>query len=164
MKVSARMESALNNQINAEMFSAYLYQAMSASLKEGNLEGMSAWMAKQAKEEMEHAFKIYDYLFDRGNRPTLMAIKGPQTEWNSPLEIFEEALNHEVLVTGMINDLVALAQEEKDHATLQMLQWFVNEQVEEEDTAAKNIYLVKLAEAPYQLYQVDKEFAARSEE
>ncbi len=164
MKLSQRMESALNDQINAEMYSAYLYQAMSAYFTAQNLEGMAQWMAHQAKEEMEHAFKIYDYLFERGNRPVLKAIAEPKSDWTSPLEAFEDAQNHEIMVTGLINGLVALANEEKDYATANMLQWFVDEQVEEEDSAAKNVYLVQMAgDVAYQLFQVDKEFAARTE-
>lgn len=162
MKVSAKMDSALNAQVNAEMYSAYLYQSMSAYFEANDLPNMAHWMSEQAKEEMEHAFKIYNYLFSRGNRPVLAAIAGPETDWKSPLAVFEQAQKHEIKVSAMIKALMDLAIAENDYATRNMLDWFVNEQVEEETNAARNVYLVKLATDPVSMHLVDKEFANRS--
>src|SRR6056297_843614 len=130
--IKENIQEAINKQINAELFSAYLYQSMGAYLDSENLGGMAAWMNMRAKEELEHAMKFYNYLLERGGRVKLYAIDEPQFEWNSPLEVFEASYEHEQYVTGRINDLVELAAEEKDHATGVMLQWFVSEQVEEE--------------------------------
>ena len=133
--LSERMMKALNKQLNAELYSAYLYLSMAAYFESKNLKGFANWMRVQAQEELTHAMKIFDYINERGGRVYLEAIEKPPTEWKSPLDVFEATYEHEVKVTSMINDLVNMAMEEKDHATYNMLQWFVAEQVEEEASA-----------------------------
>lgn len=132
-----KVEDALNKQVNAELFSAYLYLAMNAYFESRNLSGFGNWMRIQAMEEMTHAMKIYDFINGRGGRAKLTAIDGPKNDWKSIIEVFEETYAHEQKVTSLINDLVNLAQEEKDHATVSFLQWFVTEQVEEEANASR---------------------------
>ena len=133
--LSERMMKALNKQLNAELYSAYLYLSMAAYFESKNLKGFANWMRVQAQEELMHAMKFFDYINERGGRVYLEAIEKPPTEWKSPLDVFEATYEHEVKVTSMINDLVNMAMEEKDHATYNMLQWFVAEQVEEEASA-----------------------------
>lgn len=142
--ITEKMLEALNKQVNAEIFSAYLYMAMSADFTTKNLTGFANWMKVQAQEEMTHAIKIYNYILDRGGRADLMAIEKPQAEWQTPLAAFEAALEHEKMITGMINDLVEMAKEEKDPATESMLTWFVDEQVEEEANADENVQKLKM--------------------
>ena len=125
--VSENMEKALNAQLNAEIYSGYLYLSMAAYFEDEDLSGFANWMRVQANEELEHGIKFYDYIIRRGASVTLTAIEGPQTEWESPLAAFEHVLEHEKMVTGLINDLVNIAIEEKDHATNNFLQWFVEE-------------------------------------
>jgi ferritin len=157
-----KMEKAINKQINAELYSAYLYLAMAADFAAKGLAGGRNWMNVQYQEEIVHAMKMYDYVIERGGRVTLTAIAAPRTEWESAQAIFENALKHEQKVTGLINRLVDLAIELKDHATNQFLQWFVAEQVEEEATAQDQVDKVKVAgESPGGLYMLDKEWAAR---
>ena len=126
------MEKALNEQINAEMYSSYLYLSMESYFQSIGLAGFASWMRMQAQEEMFHAMKIYDFVYERGGRVILAAIDQPPAEWKSVLDVFENVLSHEQKVTGLINDLVNLALDERDHATNIFLQWFVTEQVEEE--------------------------------
>ena len=133
--LSEKMLEELNKQINAELYSAYLYLSMSAYFEASNLKGFANWMRVQAQEEITHAMRFFDYVNERGGVVKLTAIKQPPTEWKSPLDVFETTYKHEVKVTGMINGLVNLAMKEKDHATYNMLQWFVAEQVEEEASA-----------------------------
>ncbi|MFW6237693.1 MAG: ferritin [Halanaerobiales bacterium] len=140
------MEEQLNEQINAELYSAYLYQAMGAYFESKDLEGFAAWMDLQAQEEEAHARKIYDYINQRGGRVKLKAIDAPPVEWDNPLAAFEAALGHEQKVTGMINDLVDLADKKRDRATYSFLQWFVDEQVEEEDSVNAIVEKLKMVE------------------
>ena len=133
--LSERMLNALNRQVNAELYSAYLYLSMAAYFESINLKGFANWMKIQAQEELSHAMKFFDYINERGGRVKLEAIEKPPNEWDSPLHAFEATYEHEQKVTKMINDLVNMAMEEKDHATYNMLQWFVAEQVEEEASA-----------------------------
>lgn len=161
MQLSKKLYEMLNKQVNAEMYSAYAYQAMSAWLANENLDGMAHWMSEQAKEEMEHAFKIYGYLQERGEMPLLTAIEAPKTSWNSALEVFEDALAHEQKVSEMLIAILTAAREEKDYPTENLMQWFVTEQVEEEDNGSKNLYLLGLAKDDTTLHLVDKEFASR---
>jgi len=132
--IGSKMEKALNEQINAEMYSSYIYLAMAAWLESQNWDGMATWMKAQSQEEMSHALKIFDYVHERGGRVTLAAIGAPAVEWASPLAVFEAALEHERFITSRITALVDLAQAERDHGTNAFLQWFVKEQVEEEAT------------------------------
>lgn len=160
--ISKKLQNALNKQINAELYSSYLYFSMSAYFDDLNLKGMAHWMKIQAQEEMMHVLKFYDFLNDRGGRVLLEAIDKPATEWKSPLNAFEDAYKHEQKVTKLINDLVDLAIVEKDHAACSFLNWFVDEQVEEEanaDQIVKNLKLV--GDHPQGLFMLDKELGAR---
>ena len=160
--ISKKMEEALNGQVNAEMYSAYLYLSMESYFKSLNLNGFAGWMRAQAQEEMMHAMKIYDFVNERGGRITLKSIEGPQTEWDSPLAVFEAVYVHEQKVTGLINELVDLAIKEKDHATNAFLQWFVNEQVEEESSADEVVQQLKMMEnAPGGMFMLDRELGQR---
>ena len=161
--LSEKMEAALNEQINAEMYSAYLYLSMASYFQSLSLGGFAAWMRVQAQEEMVHAMKIYDFVNERGGRVILKAVEAPQTEWDSPLAAFEGVYLHEQKVTGLINDLVELALEEHDHATNIFLQWFVTEQVEEEDSANGVVQKIKLmGDARGGLFMLDRELGQRT--
>ncbi len=157
-----KMEKALNEQINEELFSSYLYLAMSAWFESQNLPGFASWMKVQAREENGHAMKFFEYVNERRGRVVLKAIKEPGKEWKSPLAAFEAALEHEQYITGRINDLVNLAAAEGDHATVGLLQWFVKEQVEEEATADRIVQMLKLAaNAPGALLMLDHQMGER---
>jgi ferritin len=157
-----KMEKALNDQINAELYSGYMYLSMSAYFSSKNLEGSAQWMKAQALEEQFHAMKMYDYVIERGGAVRLTAIEAPPTEWDGPLTVFEAVLTHEQKVTGLINDLVNLAQELRDHATNNFLQWFVAEQVEEEASADGVLQKMKLVEkSGGGLFMIDRELSAR---
>jgi ferritin len=156
------MEQALNKQLNAELYSAYLYLSMAAYFYSLNLNGFANWMTVQNQEETMHAMKFYNYINERGGRITLAQIDGPPTNWHSPLEVFEETLKHEEKVTALINHLVDLAIAERDHAANAFLQWFVTEQVEEESSANEIIQNLKMAgKDPHALFMLDRELAAR---
>lgn len=137
MRLSEKMEKALNAQIKEEFESAYLYLSMAAYLKSKKFPGFAKWMEAQMQEELNHAMKLYSYINERGGRVILEELKKPQENWNSPLEIFEAAYKHECYISDKINELVYLAREEKDNATESFLQWFVNEQVEEETSTGE---------------------------
>ena len=122
MIISKKVEKALNSQVNAELFSAYLYLSMSADFESKSLTGFAKWLKIQAKEEVEHAMKIYNYLLERGGKVELEKIEKPKTEWETPLEAFNDAYEHEKKVTSLIYGLVEIAQAEKDYATNEMLQ------------------------------------------
>ncbi len=157
-----KMLTALNKQINAEMYSAYLYLSMEAYFQSINLKGFANWMRAQAQEEMMHAMKIYDFVFERGEKVTLEAIDKPESSWDSPLAAFKEVLKHEQYVTSLINDLVDLAIEEKDHASNIFLQWFITEQVEEEASADEVIQRLKLVkENNAGLFMIDAQLGTR---
>jgi ferritin len=156
------VEKAINEQINWELYSGYFYLSMAAHFESTGLPGFANWMRNQAKEEQFHAMKFFDYLNERGGRVQLKAIEEPPHKWDSPLRIFEETYVHEQKVTGLINDLVDLAFEEKDHATYNMLQWFVDEQVEEEANASEIVDKLKLiGDDTSTLFMLDQEFAKR---
>jgi ferritin len=160
--LSKKMEKALNEQVNAELYSAYLYLSMEAYFKSLNLNGFANWMRVQTQEEITHAMKIYEFIDERGGRISLKAIDGPQTKWDSPLAVFKAVYEHEQKVTGLINNLVNLAIEEKDHATNTFLQWFVNEQVEEESSADQLVQQLKMMEnAPGGMFMLDRELGQR---
>lgn len=160
--ISKKMEEALNEQVNAELYSAYMYLSMESYFKSLNLNGFSNWMRVQTQEEVMHAMKIYDFVNERGGRVILKAIEGPPTKWDSPLAVFEAVYAHEQKVTGLINDLVDLAIKEKDHATNTFLQWFVNEQVEEESSADEVVQQLKMMEnAPGGMFMLDRELGQR---
>ena len=160
--LSEKMEEALNDQINAELYSAYLYLSMSAYFDATNLKGFANWMRVQNQEETMHAMKLFSYVAEKGGTVTLQPIDGPQTEWESPLAVFEATFEHEQKVTGLINALVDTALEEHDHATNIVLQWFVTEQVEEEASADEVLQQLKLmGDAPGGLFMLDRELGAR---
>lgn len=160
--LSGTMQAALNSQLNAELFSSYLYLSMAANLESRNLKGMSHWFQVQAQEEMIHALKFYNFILDRGGKVALAAIEGPQTEWATPLAAFETAQGHEAKVTGLINNLVDLAITEKDHASNAFLQWFVTEQVEEEASVLAVVESLKLSgDDSSGLFMIDKDLAQR---
>lgn len=160
--LSERMTGALNEQINKEIYSAYLYLSMSAYSTFIGMKGFANWFMVQYQEEMVHAMKIYDYINDQGGQVKLLAVEQPPTEFGSPLEMFEKTLEHEKFVTKCINDLVDLAIKEKDHASNIFLQWFVTEQIEEEANDNEIISKLKLVgRGGNGLFMIDKELAAR---
>jgi ferritin len=160
--ISDKMEKALNAQINAELYSAYIYLSMAAYFESRDLPGMATWMTSQAQEEVAHAMKIYQHIVERGGRISLAAIDGPPTEWGSPAAVFEAAYKHEQLVTKLIHDLVALSIEEKDYASKSMLDWFVDEQVEEEASASAIVAkLQMIGDHGPALLMLDHELGAR---
>jgi ferritin len=160
--IHEKMQKALTEQLNAEMYSSYLYLSMSSYFQSIELAGFANWMRVQANEELMHAMKIYDYVIERGGRVMLRQIDSPPTEWDSPTAAFEHVYEHEQKVTGLINGLVDLAIKEKDHATNNFLQWFVAEQVEEEASASGVLQKVKLVgSAGEGLLMLDRELATR---
>src|SRR5210317_373192 len=161
--LTENMQKALNGQLNAELYSSYLYLSMNAYFKSVNLDGFANWMHYQAQEELEHSLKFYDFIIQRGGKVVLSQIEAPQTEWDSPMAVFEATLAHEQKVTGLINDLVEIAHEERDHATNIFLQWFVSEQVEEEESVGGVLEQLKLmGDAKGGLFILDRELAKRS--
>ncbi len=161
--LNPKIQDALNEQINAEFFSSYLYLSMSADFESKSMPGMANWMRIQAQEELGHALKFYGFINDRNGRVTLARIDGPKTEWNSAANAFEEAYQHEQKVTGLINGLVDLAVAEKDHATETFLQWFVTEQVEEESTVSTILDQLKLVgDNGVALYMLDGQLGQRA--
>ena len=160
--LSKQMEEAINKQINAEIYSSYLYLSMCAYFESIGLAGSASWMRQQAQEEMFHGMKMFDYVNERGGRVVLQAVEQPQTEWTSASDVFENVLSHERKVTGLINDLVNLALDERDHATNIFLQWFVSEQVEEEASAGDIVDKLKLiGNDANGLFMLDRELGQR---
>lgn len=161
--LNKKIEEAINAQINAEFWSAYLYLSMSMHFANEGYSGIANWFAVQFKEEQDHATIFMNYVNSRGGKVTLAPIAAVETAWKSPIAAFEDTLCHEKKVTSLINDLYGLAVKEKDYATQNMLQWFINEQVEEEETACNYIdALKKIGDNGYGLYMFDKELAART--
>lgn len=156
------MVSAINKQLNAELYSGYLYLSMAAYFESTDLSGFANWMRVQAQEELSHAMKFYDYLVQRGARVILTEIETPPTEWDSTIAVFEHVYEHEQMVTGLINKLVDLAISISDHATNNFLQWYVAEQVEEEESASGALQKVKLAgEDNSGILMLDQELGSR---
>ncbi len=156
------VQDIINKQINAELYSAYLYLAMAVWCNDQNLPGMAHWLKVQAKEETEHAMKFYRHLEERSAKIELKAIDAPPKEWKSALAVFEAAYGHEQKVTGMIYDIVNLATKEGDHAAVVMCHWFVTEQVEEEAQTLAIVERLKMAaESKGAMMQVDKELGKR---
>lgn len=156
------VQDIINKQINAELYSAYLYLAMAVWCNDQNLPGFAHWLKLQAKEEVGHAMKFYHHLEERSARIDLKAIDAPPKEWKSPLAVFEAAYAHEQKVTGMIYDIVNLAQKEGDHAAAVMCQWFVTEQVEEEAQTLAIVERLKMAgDSKGALLYIDKELGKR---
>jgi ferritin len=160
--LSDKVQKALNDQLNAELYSSYLYLSMAAYFQANDLAGMASWMRIQAQEELMHVGKYYDYINDRHGRVLLGKVDAPPTEWSTPLEVFEEGLKHERFVTSLIGKLVDLAIEERDHSTHNFLQWFVAEQVEEEATAAEIVGQLRIIkDNAGGLYMLDRELGNR---
>ena len=161
--LSKKLEEALNAQINAEFWSAYLYLSMSADFASKGLPGFANWMEIQFKEEQDHAMKFLNYILSRGGKVELKPIAKVEKSWKSPLAAFKSTLEHEQVVTKLINDLYALATEEKDYATQSMLKWFIDEQVEEEESVQAIIdTLTLVGDNGYGIYQLDKELQSRT--
>jgi ferritin len=160
--ISKSIQDALNEQINFELISAYLYLSMSAHFESQNLSGFANWMRIQYQEETGHAMKLYKYVFDRGGVVTLKAITQPATKFKTPAEIFKQVLKHEQKVTSLINSLYELALKEKDYAAQSFLQWYINEQVEEEKNATDIINMLEMiGDSPVSLIMADRQLGAR---
>ncbi len=160
--ISRTMQDAINSQIQAEMYSASLYLAMSSYCESINLKGFAHWMRIQAREELDHALKMFDHLIERGGRSLVGAIPQPSNEFKSPRDVFERILEHEKQVTGKINDLYAVAAGEKDYATQTFLHWFISEQVEEEARVTEYVEKLKMiGESSNAIFWIDKELGKR---
>ena len=160
--LNSKMEIALNQQANAELWAAYLYLSVSYDMDGKGYEGISSWFAQQAKEEFAHATRIFKFIGEVEGKVTLLPIEGVKQEWNSPKEAFEDALKQEKLVTKSIHNLMDMAVETKDYATQNMLKWFVDEQIEEEEAARKILDKFKKVEScSFGLYKLDKELGKR---
>jgi ferritin len=156
------VQDAMNEQIKNELHSAYQYLSMAAYCESVNLPGFAHWMRAQSREEMEHAMKFYDFILDRSGRVVLQAIDQPVVEFGSPLEVFEQVLEHEQKVTAMINELYGLAVRENDYASQTFLQWFVTEQVEEEKNAGDVVETLKMVgDTSEALFLLDRELGQR---
>ena len=161
--ISEKMEKAFNDQINAEMYSAYLYLSMHAYVETLGLKGFSNWMYVQTQEEMAHAMGLYNYVLTRGGKIDLGAIEKPQGSWNNIVDVAKAVLEHERKVTGLINGLVDVAEEQKDRAAIGFLDWYVKEQVEEEDNVETMLTRLNFIGSDVNaLLNYDKELAART--
>ncbi len=160
--LSQAIQEAINNQINAELYSAYLYLAMSGQCAAANLPGFARWPRIQSREELGHAMRFFDYVVDRGGCPTLQAIGQPSAVFMGPLDLFQQTLTHEQGVTKRIHQLYGLAATENDYATQEMLQWFIKEQVEEDRSASEVLETLKMAgEQGPALILLDRQLGAR---
>lgn len=161
--ISSKMQKALNKHLNEELKSSYLYLSMAAYFEDKNFKGFSNWMKLQSQEEYGHAMKFYSYILQVGSKVTLNQIDAPKSTWKNHTEVFKETLDHERLITDMINKLVDLAILEKDHATHNFLQWFVNEQVEEVSTAEDIVNKLELVgDNRNGLFMLDRELGSRT--
>jgi ferritin len=161
MMISKTLGDALNDQVRWELYSAYLYLSMATYFESLRLRGFANWMKVQAQEETTHAMRIFDYLAGRGYRIRLLPIDAPPSEWDSPVRVFEETLNHEKKVTGLINNLVELSIEEKDEDAGGMLRWFVHEQEEEEESAERVLNRARAASESGDMGALDAELGRR---
>ncbi len=162
MTISKKIQDAVNEQINAELYSSYIYLSMAADCEAKGFPGFGAWMRKQSEEETAHAMKLFDFILDRGGRVELKAIGKPKASFGNVRQMFEQSLKHERLVTDMIHKLYQKALTEKDSATAVMLEWFIQEQVEEEKTATDILDSLKMAEDnPAALLMLDREVGKR---
>jgi len=163
--LSKTLQDALNEQIKNELYSAYVYLSMSAHFEAQNLRGFAHWMRVQSQEEVSHALRIFDFVNDRGGRVVLQAIDKPPVEFKSPLDAFQNALTHERKVTGMIHKLYELAVKENDYPAQVMLQWFIEEQVEEEKSATEVVDQLKLiGDQGAGLFMLDRQLGERKAE
>lgn len=160
--ISPAIQQALNDQINLEFSSAYAYLAMSGYFESANLPGFASWMRTQYQEELTHALRLFDHMHDRGGAVKLEAVAEPKGKFSTALEAFESALKHEQKVTASIHKLYALAAKEDDYATQTMLQWFINEQVEEEKNVGQAVDWLKISgDSPVALLMLDQKLGAR---
>ena len=165
MLLDKTVQDAMNDQIKNELYSAYQYLAMSAYCESMNFPGFAHWMRVQFQEEMEHALKFYDFIQARRGRVLLQVIEPPVNDFHSPLEAFEQALEHEQKVTSQINDLYELAVSENDYASQTFLQWFVTEQVEEEKNVGDVVETLKMVgDQSEALFLLDRELSKRQDE
>jgi ferritin len=165
MMLNLKVQDAINEQIKNELYSAYLYLAMSAHFEAESLAGFAKWTRMQAEEEVEHAMKLFDYVSERGGRVTLQGIDQPPIDFGPPLEVFEMIYAHEQKVSSLIHKLYETALLEKDYATQVMLHWFIEEQVEEEDNASLMVDQLKMAEDHQMgILQLDHQAGKRAEE
>ena len=161
--INEKLEKAFNVQINKEFYSEYLYLSMQAYFERLNLKGFVNWMSVQVQEERAHAKGMFDYLNQRGGNVQLEAIEKPQTDWKSPLDVFEQVLKHEEYVTSSINELMDVAEETKDRAAMSFLNWYLKEQVEEEDNVGNVLATLKLiGDDKKALLMLDKDLATRT--
>ena len=165
MKLGEKLEQAINDQIQAEIYSAYLYLAMSAYCEDISMPGYAHWLRVQSEEEIEHAMKFFHYVNERGGRVILQPIQQPEAEFDSPLDVAKQTYEHEQKVTSLIHDLYALAVEEKDYAAQVFLQWYIDEQVEEEDSATRLVEMFEMVkDSPNGLFMLDQKLGARQED
>jgi ferritin len=165
MKLGKKLEQAINDQIQAEIYSAYLYLAMSAYCEDISMPGYAHWLRVQSEEEIEHAMKFFHYVNERGGRVILQPIQQPEAEFDSPLDVAKQIYEHEQKVTSLINDLYALATEEKDYAAQVFLQWSIDEQVEEEDSATRLVEMFEMIQdSPNGLFMLDQKLGARQDD
>ncbi len=163
--LSKNLSSEINTQIKLELFSGYLYLSMAAYFEAKNLPGFASWMKKQAGEEQEHALKFFDYLNNRGDRVVLQAIDQPQSEFKSPLAVFEQALEHEKSVTARINLLYSIAVKDNDYASQSFLNWYLDEQIEEEKNANEIVEWLKMGgDSAQALFAINSILARRGSE
>ncbi len=161
--ISKKLVEALNKQINEELYSSYLYWSMASWCEGANLPGFANWMKVQSEEEYLHSRKFYDYITQSGGQVEFQEIKKPKAEWKSVEDIFQDTCNHEIYITGCINDLATLAMEEHDHATGSFLKWFIDEQVEEVATADQYLKELKMIAGNKQgLFMLDRELRSRA--
>jgi ferritin len=160
--IGKRMREAMNMQIKHELESYYIYLSMAAYFHDQSLDGMAHWMRCQAHEEMIHAMKFFDHIIDRGGSVTLLDLKQLKTSWKSPLEAWQDAYKHEQFITGKINELITVSRKENDYNAEPLLQWFANEQIEEEkntDKVAKELAMVGSSKEA--LLMLDRELGTR---
>ena len=161
--INENLANALSEQVNAELYSSYLYLSMSAYAEDAGLNGIANWLYVQAREEMAHGIHMYQFILDRDAIPTLTAIDTPDADFSGIDDVFNRVLAHERIVTERINNIATLAMKENDHASYQFIMWYVNEQVEEESTADDIIDRIKLiGEDKGKLLNLDNELAART--
>ena len=161
--LSPKTLEALNRHLNRELYSAYLYLAMSAHFETKSLSGMANWMRIQFQEELQHAYKFFDFVNERQGKVDLLAIDAPPATWDSPLQVFQQAGEHEAQVTDWINELADLAQQESDHATGTFLQWFITEQIEEESTVQTIVDRLKMVgDNSALLFMIDDQLGQRA--
>jgi ferritin len=164
MEISKELTDALNDQINYELYSGYIYLSMATYMEEQNLNGMANWLKVQAEEEYEHAMKFWNHVADRGGRVTLAAIEEPKTEWQSPLEVFQDAYEHEMKVTKRIFNIGELADKLGDRSVEPLLAWFYDEQVEEEEQTARiRDFLKMIGDSKNALFMLDQKLGARED-